>query len=82
MLPQWVMALRFVLFPLDSLYWHLSKSRGYQPESDTWLIEGIRCSGKAMRMLSKAQGEAYRITRAGETLTLELIQADTAAGME
>lgn len=76
MLPQWVIALRFVLFPLDSLYWRLSKSRGYQPASDTWLIEGIRVSGRAMRMLSRAQGETYRITRTGETLTLELIQAN------
>lgn len=40
--PGWMVVVRAVLFPLDTLYWRMSRTRGYQPESDTWLING-RC---------------------------------------
>ena len=50
------------------------QTRGYQCESDTWRIEGVTYSAVAMRWLAKAQGETYRVTRTGETVTLERVQ--------
>lgn len=74
-LPNWLLWIRALLFPLDSFYWYMSKTRGYQWESDTWNIEGVRYAGAALRMLAKAQGETYRITRVGECVTLERADA-------
>ena len=70
-LPRWLLAIRAVLYPLDSFYWLMSKSRGYQWESDTWIVEGVRYTGAALRALANAQGETYRITRTGECVTIE-----------
>lgn len=72
-LPWWALTVRAVLFPLDFMFWRMSRTRGYQWENDTWLIHGVRYSGMAMLMLAKAQGEIYRVTRTGETVTLELV---------
>lgn len=52
----------------------MSQTRGYQCESDTWRIEGVTYSAVAMRWLAKAQGETYRVTRTGETVTFERVQ--------
>jgi hypothetical protein len=70
-LPWWALTMRAMLFPLDFFYRRMSRTRGYQWENDTWLIEGVTYSGAALRWLSKAQGETYRVTRTGETVTLE-----------
>ena len=32
---------RAILFPLDTFYWKMQRSRGYQPERDSWIIEGV-----------------------------------------
>jgi len=72
-LPRWAMAVRAVLYPIDFFYWRAGTSRGYQWDSDTWLIEGVRYSGQSLRWMAKAQGETYRITRTGETVTLERV---------
>ena len=72
-LPPWAVALRWLLFPLDSAYWTMSRSRGYQWRSDTWLIEGVHYTGAAMRALACADGEVYRITRSGDTVMLERV---------
>lgn len=72
-LPWWAMALRTILYPLDTLYWKMSETRGYQWQSDTWIIGGVTYSGDALRMLAKAQGETYRITRSGNVVTLEKV---------
>lgn len=75
-LTWWAISVRATLFPLDFFYWRMSKSRGYQTDTDTWLIEGVAYSGAALRWLAKAQGEIYRVTRTGETVTLESIDAE------
>lgn len=72
-LPWWALAVRAVLYPLQCFYWRMSQRTGYQWQTDTWLIEGLTYSGEAMRYLAKAQGELYRITRSGETVTLERV---------
>ena len=70
-LPTWALCVRAVLFPLDFFYWRMSKTRGYQWENNTWIINGIRYSEGFFYMLAMAHGEAYRVTRTGETITLE-----------
>lgn len=72
-LPRWMVIVRAVLYPLDFLFWRMSKTRGYQWERDCWVIEGVTYSGEALRWLAKAQGETYRVTRTGDTVTLERV---------
>lgn len=71
-LPWWALTARAVLYPLDFLFWRISQTRGYQWQDDTWLIEGVTYSATALRLLAKAQGETYRVTRTGETVTLDV----------
>ncbi len=72
--PWWALTVRAVLYPLDFLFWRMEKSRGYQLENDTWLIYGITYSGAALRWMATAHGETYRITRTGNTVSLELVR--------
>lgn len=72
-LPWWALTVRAALYPLEFFYWRMSKQTGYQWQNDTWLINGVTYSGKALRLIAKAQGETYRVTRAGETVTLEQV---------
>lgn len=53
----------------------MGKTRGYQYESDTWDIEGIKYTGAALRALAESQGEIYKITRTGDCITLERVDA-------
>ena len=73
-LPLWAVLLRWSLFPLDTTFWILGKSRGYQPLTDTWLIEGVRYSGAALHRLAAAQGEIYRIVRIGDSVTVNKVE--------
>jgi hypothetical protein len=75
LLPWWALTARAALYPLDFLFWRMSKTRGYQWATDTWLIEGVTYSGEALRLFAEANGEAYRVTRVGETVMLERIPA-------
>jgi len=72
-LPWWALTVRAVLYPLEFFYWRMSQHTGYQWQNDTWLIEGVTYSGAALRCLAAAQGETYRVTRTGETVTLERV---------
>lgn len=72
-LPWWALIIRAALYPLDFFYWQMSKSRGYQPYRDTWIIHGVKFSGRALLSLADAQGATYRISRSGETVTLERV---------
>lgn len=74
-LTKLLMTIRAILYPLDFFYWRIGRSRGYQFESDTWNINGLRFTGAALRSLAEAQGETYRITRAGECVKLERLDA-------
>ena len=71
LLPWWLLTVRAILYPLDFFYWKLSRTRGYQLETDIWHIEGVKYSGAALRALANAQGEIYKITRTGDVVTLE-----------
>ena len=64
-LPWWAMTVRWALFPVDCFYWRFGSTRGYQWQTDTWLIDGVHYSSAALRQLSQAQGETFRITRTG-----------------
>ena len=75
-LPWWALAARAMLYPVDFLFWRLSKTRGYQPESDTWLIGGLRYSSRALDLLAQAKGETYRVTRSGDTVVFERVHHD------
>lgn len=70
-MPPWAVVLRWALLPLDTLFWSMRQHRGYQFMEDIWLIEGVRYSAPALRMLANAQGELYRITRTGDVITLQ-----------
>ena len=36
-----LMVARWLMYPLDTFYWKMRASRGYQPIDDTWIIEGV-----------------------------------------
>lgn len=73
--PQWLIVIRAILYPLDSFYYKMSENRGYQWKSNTWNIHGVRYTDEALRTLAEAQGETYRITRTGDCVTLERLDA-------
>lgn len=73
MLSKYLLIIRAILFPLDFFYWLMSESRGYQPMSDEWIINGVRYSGEAMRMLARSNGEVYRIKMVDHRLRVERI---------
>ena len=72
-LTRWLIVVRFLLYPVATIYFKMGETRGYQWEIDTWMIDGVRYSGGALKMLANAQGETYRITRSGECVTLERV---------
>lgn len=74
-LTRWLMVVRAILYPLDTFYWHCCSRNGYNPQYDEWRIHGVRYTDAALRALAKAQGETYRVTRTGECVTLERVDA-------
>jgi hypothetical protein len=72
-LPWWALTVRAVLYPLEFFYWRMSQQTGYQCLNDTWLINGVTYSNEALRWMAQAQGETYRVTRTGNTVTLERV---------
>lgn len=80
LLPRWAIVVRWILFPMDSAYWHLASTRGYNPLRDTWLIDGMEFTGAAMHALVNSHGEVFRITRTGQTVTLERVQTAQPGG--
>lgn len=73
LLTRWLLTARAILYPLDFIYWRMSMSRGYQLETDTWKIYGVRYSASSLRWLAEAQGETFLVTRNGDTVTLERV---------
>ena len=71
LLPWWALAVRCAMFPLSSVYWRLDRTQGYQLETDTWIINGVRYSARSLAALAEARGDVFRVTRTGETVTLE-----------
>ena len=69
-LPTWLLYVRAVLFPLDTFYWKMSESRGYDYEYDVWRIGGITYSAEALSDLAKSQGDTFKVTRVNNTIVL------------
>ena len=70
LLPLWLIVIRFLLYPIDTTYWKMSETKGYQVYTDTWLINGIRYSGVGLALLAESGGELYRVTRLGDVVSL------------
>ena len=60
-LPRWLLSLRALLYPLDFFYWKMREGRGYQPESDTWIINGVKYKDSTLRTLAAARGKLYLV---------------------
>ena len=75
-LPWWATALRAVLYPIDSLYWRLSKTRGYQINCDAWLIFGVYFRSRDLKRLTESKGELFRITSFGDTIVFERVRTE------
>lgn len=72
-LPLWLLCVRTVLFPLDTFYWKMSKSKGYDYKCDVWRIEGITYSAEALSDLAKSQGDTFKVTRVNNTIVLRKV---------
>lgn len=72
-LPRWAIAVRAVLFPIDTWFWWVALKVGYQSERDLWVIEGAEFSARTLHRLSHGRGEVYRVTRVGKTVVLERV---------
>ena len=70
-LPGWLLAAKAALFPLEALFCKMGKNRGYQWDSDVWVIDGIRYSGAALHALAKSQGKVFRVSSEDGVVTLE-----------
>lgn len=40
-LPKWLIAISWILFPLKRIRWYSQAGEGYQPETDSWIINGL-----------------------------------------
>lgn len=72
-LPWWLIAIRFFIFPSDTLYCIVQIKDGYDPSRDTWTIEGLRYSPQFFRMLEDDVGIMVVITRKGSTILFERV---------
>lgn len=72
-LRTWQLCIRFVLFPLDSFYYYMHHSRGYNLHDNTWTIHGVRYSDTMFRLMSNAHGETFRIKRYNDVVWMEKV---------
>lgn len=75
-MPAWAVALRFVLMPLDSLACYFSSKRGYQVETDTWLIGGVKYTGRFFYDIANSPDVAFRFEKQGDALMVTRIELD------
>lgn len=78
-LTRWLTVVRWVLFPLDTFFWHHHATHGYVWERDTWFMYGAKFSANDMRSLAKANGQTYTVTRIGDKIQFVLVEDYTAA---
>jgi len=62
-LPKWIIAIRFVLFPLQSIRWWLNGGEGYNLMTDTWYIHKTHFSSDFLLNLSNNSPYWYRVTK-------------------
>ena len=73
MLPWWARCIRFVLFPVEVFGWALTRQNHYDILTDTYLIHGMRFSGRCFELLA-AEGECvYKFKREGDLVVAERI---------
>lgn len=72
-LPWWLIAVRFFIFPSDTLYCIVQIKDGYDPSRDTWTIEGLKYSPQFFRTLEDNVGTMVIITRKGSTIFFEKV---------
>lgn len=70
-LPRWLMFVGALLYPIEFFRRWRYTPRGYDWLTDTWLIAGVYYSGVALRRLSQANGEIFRVTRTHNVLNFE-----------
>jgi len=63
MIPKWLHLVRFILFPIDYIFWRHSKTTGYQIEKDVWIIEGQQYTGELMRHFAYGNNETFKIIK-------------------
>ena len=59
LLPLWARVVRTILFPLDTFYWKMSKSRGYDIYRDIWIIDNVEYSARSLYLLSHSQNKIF-----------------------
>jgi hypothetical protein len=74
LLPWWGIAAKAALFPIEFLFWQMSKTRGYQFRENVWVIGGVKYSDQMLRALSRADEELFRATRIGDVVHLTHIR--------
>lgn len=65
--------LRFLLYPISTFLWRMGTTRGYQWRTDTWIIEGVEFSSSCFKILDRAKGKCYKITKNDGVIMLEEI---------
>jgi len=66
-LTRWLKVVRWVLYPLDTLFWKMSQTRGYNWDRDEWIIHGVRYSPVVFKTLAKPDPDRYyQFRRDGE----------------
>lgn len=68
-------AIRWVLYPLETFYWSMGRSRGYDWQTDTWLIGGVRFSTDFFMALNESIGDTFMVVR--ENSVLSFMRIDT-----
>ena len=75
-LPWWAMAVRGLLFPIETLGWLLTRQNHHDILSDTYVIYGLRYYAAIFRCLAKAkQGDIalVRLERVGKEMLVKSI---------
>lgn len=73
-LSNWHTFIRWVLFPIDTTFWKMSKRRGYQPETAQWVIGDVKIGQGALNALEQASGvELFKITNTEKGLAVKQV---------
>lgn len=77
-LPRWARIVRAFLFPIQAIYWTHWDKFGYDIYTDTYKLNGVRISLQGLYLLSRSDGQLFRATRTGDTITITHIQEPSA----
>jgi len=73
-LPWWARCIRFVLFPVEVFGWALTRQNHYDILTDTYLIHGVRFSGRCFELLAAEGKCVYKFKREGDLVVAERIR--------